>query len=767
MIKKTTLLLFCLTLMFGYSQDNPQWKGYFSYNKITDISQSQNEVYVSSESGLFVKNIATEDLKTINSINGLKTQTISAIYHSSSNNKTFVGNNNGLLLVINQDGSILYKNGILAELPVSPLIKKINHFTEYQNKLYISCDFGISVFDLNTLEFGDTYYVGDNGFPSKVLQTTILNGEIFTVIESQGIKKASLSNPNLVDYSQWQYLNPYSWNGIVSFNNMIIGIHSSTNLYSFNGFNVNLIASINQTGLDLRVSGNYLIATTLNHVFVFNQNLQQIAHIQSSQYTKKTVTFTCATVLNNILYIGTNETGIISTPVSSSTNFEIILPNGPEKNNIFRLKKSATQLWALYGRYNVDYNPYDPPNGLGQFPISYYSNDKGWNIIPYSDIFEAKSLSNIAINPNNPDQLFVSSCFSGLLKIDGTTPTQLYGISTNGLESIATNPPNPNFETRVNGPAFDKNGNLWMTNNFITKGLKVLKSSGQWQSYDMSPISDYASTANYGILVVDKNNTKWIPTLQDGLLAFNENYPTKSTAIKSSTNGNLPDTNVRCLAIDNKNQLWIGTIRGLRIIQNVDSFLTDTDLQTKAIIILENDLAQELFYEQFILDITVDGANRKWVSIADSGVYLVSPNGQQTIYHFTKDNSPLPSDNVNDIEIDSVTGEVFFATDKGLVSFKGTATKASDDLNNVYVYPNPVRPEFNGTVKISGLTNKAIVKITDIEGNLVYETTSEGGTIEWDTTAFGKYKVASGVYMILISGEDGAETKVKKVMIIR
>ena len=245
----------------------------------------------------------------------------------------------------------------------------------------------------------------------------------------------------------------------------------------------------------------------------------------------------------------------------------------------------------------------------------------------------------------------------------------------------------------------------------------------------------------------------------------------KSIVIKTDANGNLPDTDVRCVAIDNRNQLWIGTARGLRIIQSVDQFLSQDEIQTTDIIIQEEIngqvLNQELFYEQFILDIAVDGANRKWVSLADAGVYLVSPNGQATIYRFNKENSPLPSNNVNDIEIDGITGEVFFATDKGMVSFKGTATKPNDDLSNVYVYPNPVRPEFNGTVKISGLTDKANIKITDIEGNLVYETTASGGTIEWDTSAFGKYKVASGVYMIFVAAKDGIDTKVKKVMIIR
>ena len=205
----------------------------------------------------------------------------------------------------------------------------------------------------------------------------------------------------------------------------------------------------------------------------------------------------------------------------------------------------------------------------------------------------------------------------------------------------------------------------------------------------------------------------------------------------------------------------------MRVLSNVGSFLSDDQLTANPIIILEDNLAQELLYEQFITDIVVDGANNKWIGTADSGVFLVSPNGQETKYHFTTSNSPLPSNVINDIDINSVTGEVFIATAKGLVSFKGVSTAANDDLSNAYVYPNPVRPDYQGTVKISGLLDKANIKITDIEGNLVYETISEGGTIEWDTTAFGKYKVASGVYMIFISAQDGVETKVKKVMIIR
>ncbi|MFV7235212.1 T9SS type A sorting domain-containing protein [Flavobacterium sp. ZB4R12] len=298
-------------------------------------------------------------------------------------------------------------------------------------------------------------------------------------------------------------------------------------------------------------------------------------------------------------------------------------------------------------------------------------------------------------------------------------------------------------------------------------GLKVLKSDGQWQSYAMDTILDSAIDNNFGTIAIDKNGTKWLSTSSDGVIGFNESGNKFKKITTGPDTGNLPIADVRTVAVDTRNQLWIGTTKGLRVLSNVGSFQTEDKLTANPIIILEDNLAQELLYEQFITDIAVDGANNKWIGTADSGVFLVSPNGQETKYHFTINNSPLPSNDINDIDINSTTGEVFIATAKGLVSFKGVSTAANDDLSNAYVYPNPVRPEYQGTVKIAGLLDKANIKITDIEGNLVYETTSEGGTIEWDTTAFGKHKVASGVYMIFISAQDGVETKVKKVMIIR
>ena len=756
-----------MVVQIGFAQNNLLWKGYFSYNEIKDLSESPTAIFAASDNALFSNNLSTDLIKTTNTIDGLSGQTISSLFYSPTFNKTLVGYENGLIIVINEaDGSIIKVVDILnKQLPAN--IKKINHFMEYDGIAYVSCDFGIVQFNLTTLQFGDTYFIGPAGQEVKVYQTTIYNNEIYAVTENYGIRKAAISNSNLNDFAQWQYFDKGFWNGIVTFNNQIVAYNKDNRVYKYNGSSFSEILNTGQAGLDIRTTNNFLIATTSSSVYVLNPQMAKVRQINNSQITESTPIFTCATILGDKVYMGTKEDGLISTSISESSTFKNNTPMGPSRNNVFALQATSSVLWTVYGGYSGDYNPYTfngySPNSFG---ISKY-NSTGWLHIPYEKVLGAKAISRIIVNPNNENEVYVSSFYSGLLKLKNDSPIVLYNAKNtlpDGLSTIVGEVPD---DVRINGTAFDKSGNLWLNNSRIQKSLKVLKANGQWQSFSLDGILDKSTDASMGRLIVDKNGTKWWCTNTDGLISYNESINKFKKINFGSDKGNLPTTDVRAIAIDTRNQLWIGTIKGLRVLSNVNSFLTEDQMKANPIIILEDNLAQELLYEQFITDIVVDGSNDKWIGTADSGLFLVSSDGQVTKYHFTKDNSPLPSNAINDIDINSTTGEVFIATDKGLVSFRGTATAAKDDLSNVYIYPNPVRPDFEGTVKIAGLLDKANVKITDIEGNLVYETTSEGGTIEWDTTAFGKYKVASGVYMIFISAQDGIETKVKKVMIIR
>ena len=759
-------LVSLLTFQISLSQNNKLWKGYFSYNAINDLSQSDTKIFAATENAIFNQNFATGNIKTVNTIDGLSGLTISALYHSPTLKKTLVGYENGLLIVINEiDGSMLNVVDIINKsIPQS--IKKVNHFTEYNGIIYVSCDFGIVQYNLNNLQFGDTYFIGYLGAQINILQTTIFNGKIYAATRYNGILRADINNPNLNDYNQWTTVIDFGWSGIASLGTNLLATTTNGNLQKLQGNTFVSLAQLPQPTIDTRSNGTYLVVTTKNHVFIYNASLSQIADINSNQILGVTAEFTCATVFNNRVFIGTKENGVFSKELTG-TVFENNTPDGPFRNAIFSIDTSTADLWAVYGGYNIDYNPYeyDSYGTVNVYGISKLKKT-GWLNIPYATIKNAvghdvNSMVRITVNPKNENQVYISSYHSGLLKIENEIPTTFYNETNSALETLV-----PTNNVRINGTAFDKAGNLWVTNGRVTNGLKVLKTNNQWQSYNIDFIT--LNLFEVGRLVIDKNGTKWFGTVNDGIYGFNENYNNRYKTLTETTDtGNLPINDTRVIAIDTRNQMWIGTRKGLRVVSSVDAFLSDQQINSQAIIIIEDNLAQELLYEQSITDIVVDGANNKWIGTVDSGVFYVSSDGQKTIYHFTINNSPLPSNNINDIDINGKTGEVFFATTKGMVSFKGTSTNAKDDLSSVYVYPNPVRPEYQGTVKISGLMDKAHVKIADIEGNLVNEIIAEGGTIEWDTTAFGKYKVASGVYMIFISSEDGLETKVKKVMIIR
>lgn len=759
-MKKIFLFLLIFAFASVFSQNNKLWKSYFSYNAIKDISNGQNQVYAAAVNAYFKRDINTNQNTNITTVEGLSGQTITQIYHSNTLNKTIIGHEDGLIIVVNDaDGTILKILDVVNKPSVPQNKKRINHFTENNGKIYIATNFGISVFNLNTLEFGDTYFIGPGGANIEILQTTVYNGFIYAVANGYGILSASIINPNLIDYNQWNMFNAGNWLFVEATNSQLTAISLSGVLHKFTGNTSTIVTSFSQIPNDFKFIDSKLIVTTQNNIFLYDNSLNQILQITSIPNFPN-IKFICATVISGKLYIGSQDNGVLATSISNPIVFENSTPNGPDRNKIFAVQSTKNYLWAAYGDYNDFYNPYP----LDLLNISKYDLNGKWTSTPYSDLFGAKSISRIAVNPKNENQIYFSSNYSGLLKFENAVPTQLYNKSNSSLLSIPGQVPD---DIRVNGSGFDKENNLWVTNSITSKGLHVLKTDGTWQGYTLSALTA-PNSMSYGRLAIDKNGTKWICTSYEGVLGFNEKYNNKSTKISEGVEfGNLPSSDARAVAVDLKNKLWIGTSSGLRILQNVDSFITQDNLTTNSIIILEDDLAQELLFGQFITDIVVDGANNKWIGTAGAGVFYISADGQKTFNIFTKLNSPLPSNFINDIDINTATGEVYIATEAGMVSFKGTATNGSDDFENVIIYPNPVRPEYTGNVFITGLMDKANVKITDIEGNLVFEGISEGGTLLWDSKAFGKYKVSSGVYMLFLSSKDGDITKVKKVMIVR
>ena len=317
---KKAIVLFFISQLFFAQQNNQLWKGYFSYNEIVDVEAASNSVFAATQNAVFSKATTSSDLKIFNSINGFKPESITTIHHSQSTNKTFAGNTNGLLLVINSDGSISSKVDIINEVPVPSNKKKINDFYEHDGKLYVATDYGISVMDIATSEFIITYFVGTAGEETEVLQTTVLNNQIYAVTRSFGIRKGDLSNPNLYDFSQWQTFDTGFWLGIVTFNNELVAMNTDSKTYRYNGTSFQQVLNQNQAGLKIKTNGTEIIVTTQNHVFVLNQSYTVLVDI--TQIPDYNAIFKSATVVSGIVYIGTEKDGLFSTSLANPTVFQ-------------------------------------------------------------------------------------------------------------------------------------------------------------------------------------------------------------------------------------------------------------------------------------------------------------------------------------------------------------------------------------------------------------------------------------------------------------
>ena len=220
------------------------------------------------------------------------------------------------------------------------------------------------------------------------------------------------------------------------------------------------------------------------------------------------------------------------------------------------------------------------------------------------------------------------------------------------------------------------------------------------------------------------------------------------------------------IAEDLEGAIWVGTDKGVTVFYSPGLVFSDFNYDAQQILITEGNYGQYLLSEERVKCITVDGANRKWIGTEKSGVFLLSKDGQEEILHFTKNNSPLFSNNIVDIAINPNNGEVFIATEKGLISYRSDATEGSSKQRSTKVFPNPVREDYNGPIAISGLVTDARVKITDVSGEIIFETIANGGQAIWSGKNKFNERVATGIYLVLSTNMFGEEKMVSKILFI-
>jgi streptogramin lyase len=765
--------IFLFLSIVSFAQDfSDQWTGYFSYLDIKGLSVGNNRIYAAAQNAIFEYDPSSQTSLTTDAIKGLEGSDISAIYYSENYALTIIGYENGLLqVVMDNNGKIFTIVDILNKQTIAPDVKRINHFFEFEDKVFISTKFGIAEYNLQNLEFGDSFFIGNNGEQIEITQTTVSGNTIYASTIGGGIRFANVNDPNLVDFETWNGFGTPNWRGIINYNDNLYAIQFGNRLVELDNTNINFIRQFEGLVIQIEEYEDYLVIVTENSVHIFNQDLNEVGFVDSLFDGTENLDhgFSGAVIIDDILYIGDTELGLLRMDDFNSSSFTAISPDGPILNSVFSLTTFNDELWVAYGGYNQFFNPF-PLNSRG---ISHFTGEN-WSNLSFEDIGESREIAEITVDVNNPQRVYLSSYFDGLVVLEDEVFVERLD-PTNSAIQYTSNPSGQPIigDIRIGSAQFNNQGDLYFSNSITEHQLKRLRSNNQVDIVDLSEVFIDPIETSSAKVTTDNSGNVYLATSTFGIYGFQPSTG-RSGKISSDVQGvDFPEVfeanpAITAMEFDNNGRLWIGTAEGLRLSFNPQAmFDENAQLNVSPIIFLEDGVAQELLFEQYITDIKVDGAGNLWISTADSGVFQVSSTGQDILNIFNQDNSPLPSNAVVSVDINGRTGEVFFGTSRGLVSYQSRITDSGDNLENVRVFPNPVKPGFSGIVTIDGLTDNANVKITDITGNLVYEEFASGGSIQWDTRAFGKHKVASGVYMVLITSEDQLETQVAKIMVIR
>lgn len=753
------LLLFCSAIV--YSQ-YAGWSSFYSYNQITGVvGANDGLVYGLAENSLFSYDPTANEVVPITTVNGLLGDDINTL--SISDNYMMVGYQNGMLGVHNlTDGSVVLDNSIDRNITIPGNNKAINSFLLKDQTLYISANYGISSYDFVNNRFIDSYFFGVNNSQIQVNQTALVGTSLYAATE-EGLYKASTDDPNLVLESAWTKIAAGQWKAIGLVNNTLLGIVQSGGTSICNALiNDVAIERHRESGTLLWVDVNEhaLILSFSNKILSFDAD-QLVSTLATATGNLSGQKFSSATQLGGNLFIGTSGSGLL---LHNPSETRVVSPSGPLRNDIFDLSVVAdNEMWIAHGAFSQSYNPY-PLNAYGISRLS----EEGWQNLPYSSLSGALSIVSVVPNPNDTSQVFACAMHQGLLEINNGVVGTLWNHTNSGLESI--NPiefgENPNYRSvRVRDVAFDSEGAMWSITSFVAKGLKKRSVDGNWQSVDLLPVlSSPKRAAGYSKLEISPNDEIYFGSSSSGLIGYAEINGTpvlRSIGVAE----NLPAEDVRSVALDYDDNLWIGTTNGLRVLYGASRMFTQ-EVSASTVVLEEGGNVGELLANQNIKAIEVDGNNQKWVATDGAGVFLFAEDGKKTIHHFTKENSPLPTNFIQNLAYDNQSGKIFIATSSGLVAFQGNAFAPSETLENIEVYPNPIRPRYTGPLTIRGLQADCVVKITDIVGNAVYETTSTGGSVQWDMNSFSGKRVRSGVYLIFVTTKDGMDSSVEKVMII-
>lgn len=752
------ICIYNLLLAQNHIEPIGNWREHLPFQHCIQVVDG-DKVYAATDEAVF--SVASNQMSRYTKITGLNDMGIADIAWDATTSQLVIAYTNSNIDLIK--GSIVKNLGDIKRSSITAN-KIINQIFCFNGIAYLSAGLGVIVADLNKYEIKDTWYVGNNGSQVKVYAFN-KDAQFFYAATEDGLKKADLHSTDFSNPNIWENISGINGlsngiiNNIVPINNKMVALKNDSLFIQNNSFWTLLYADTNWPIISIKSNGSELSVTQRK-----NDGSSRVLMIDDKGNSVQL--FSKAGIISfpkNSIKIGTEVwvADFFGGLINCTANYEQYIPNGPLGKSSGEMIFQNSQLTVAAGAVNDAWNYQYNRDGIFN-----YTNDT-WTYQGYFNRPQLDSVLDFICLASDPTDtsIWAGSYGGGLINFHQNN-ISIYKQKNSTLQAAIGDA----SSYRVSGLAFDQNKNLWISNYGATKNLQVRKNDGKWNSFQVP--FNLNENALSQMIVDDANQLFIISPKGNGLICYNPgnnidavNDDKWKNYLSGTGMGNLPSNNVFAIAKDKNGFIWVGTDKGIGVIQCTTEIFNGSGCDAILPIVQQDRFAGYLFHDETVQCIAVDGANRKWVG-TKNGLWLISAEGDKIIYQFNTDNSPLLSNDVKKIAIDPITGEVFIATIKGICSFRSTATEGSETNQTVLVFPNPVPPGYNGSIGIRGIVNNGLVKIAELNGTLVYQTRALGGQAIWDGKNYKGQKVASGVYLVLIRDDTGKEKMVTKIVII-
>ena len=765
------------------------WRDHYSYQQVHHVSHTNDRILGLTSTALFAVDTGTFEVERWVKGSPLSQANPTCSAYDSTRNQTLIGYADGSLDILNDWGVRNVPDLRLAQITGA---KRIHDILIEDSTAYLATTLGVVVFDLAKQEIADTWAI--TSFANRADVRSILHKDGRWIVgTSEGIYQADDTNLFLGDPAQWELWDHDPGLGPVTELTFFGGswwlstefVHPDTALvWRFDGVNPwGLLEGWSPDGM---AWGGMAVGAWLQNDE--GQREQGLLIASCCQAWGWDADGSSVTIPNQVpsfadindlalmpndstgkVWLASDYAGLVTwTPMPDvqSAPTRTTHPPGPPNGNVRRMDCWNDNLWVATGGVDLAWVPLYKSDGF------YHFSDEAWTqpILPQNanDIAGVKDIMDVSIDPTNTSHVVFSSYEEGLIELlDG----EVVRVLNSENSTIEDSPLVGSGRSITSGVDFDRDGNLWFANPGVQSCLQVMLPNGNTVPMD---VGDLGLNVHMGDIEVTRDGYVWVALPRGrGVLVYD---PAGTPALTQDDNwvvltategqGGLPSNNVYCIEEDLDGEIWVGTSSGLAVFYQSES-LFEGEVNASQILISQDGNLQYLLETEVIQSMLIDAGNRKWVGTQGSGVYVLSADGLTTDHHHTLENSPLPSNDIQDIAINHANGEVFLGTSRGIVSFRGEATNWDRTMDNVRIMPNPIRADHSGPIIIDGLAYQSTVHITDVSGRRIAQLESYGGRVTWDGLLENGQSAPFGVYLAFATDQNGKEGAVIKFAILR